>query len=155
MRRVHHWAGMGQVEIGTHKNASQKTFGQSSRPPKAISYRPNNAISFPGNTKGGSITAQLTPCLDYSVLQIKTKVASCNTADSKPVKHEVKSTVILPLLVFPVLSIYLFVRAEVSIQKLIKREQKKVKKYRQFFDIFYCVFLKFEIGLSLINNYNP
>ncbi len=55
-------------------------------------------------TKGGSITVQLTSCLtglDESVLQIKTKISSCHTADLKPVKQEVNSTVILPPLVFP------------------------------------------------------
>ncbi len=59
----------------------------------------------PGNTKGGSITVPLTSCLtglDESVLQIKTKIVSCHTADSKPVKQEVNGTVILPPLVFPV-----------------------------------------------------
>jgi hypothetical protein len=57
-----------------------------------------------GNTKGGSITVPLTSCLtglDKSVLQIKTKNVSCHTADSKPVKQEVNSTVILPPLVLP------------------------------------------------------
>ncbi len=52
-----------------------------------------------GNTKGGSITAPLTSCLtglDQSVLQIKTKIGSCHTVDSKPVKQEVNGTVILP-----------------------------------------------------------
>jgi hypothetical protein len=39
--------------------------------------------------------------LDKSVLQIKTKNVSCHTADSKPVKQEVNSTVIVPPLVFP------------------------------------------------------
>jgi hypothetical protein len=39
--------------------------------------------------------------LDKSVLQIKTKIISCHTADSKPVKQEVNGTVILPPLVFP------------------------------------------------------
>jgi hypothetical protein len=34
-------------------------------------------------------------------LKIKTKLVGCHTADSKPVKQEVKSTVILPPLVFP------------------------------------------------------
>jgi len=34
-------------------------------------------------------------------LQIQTKIASCHTADSKPIKQEVNSTVILPPLVFP------------------------------------------------------
>jgi hypothetical protein len=34
-------------------------------------------------------------------LQIKTKIVSCHTADSKPVKQEVSGTVILPPLVFP------------------------------------------------------
>jgi hypothetical protein len=61
-----------------------------------------------GNTKGGSITVPLTSCLtglDYSVLQIKTKIVSCHTADSRPVKREVNSTVILPPLVFPASSI--------------------------------------------------
>jgi hypothetical protein len=57
-----------------------------------------------GNTKGGSITVPLTSCLtglDYSVLQIKTKMVSCHTAYSKPVKQEVNGTMILPPLVFP------------------------------------------------------
>ncbi len=57
-----------------------------------------------GNTKGGSITVQLTSCLtglDLSVLQIKTKIVSCYTAFSKRVKQEVNGTVILPPLVFP------------------------------------------------------
>ncbi len=56
-----------------------------------------------GNTKGGSITVLWTSCLtglDKSVLQIKTKIVSCHTADSKPVKQEVNGTVILPPLVF-------------------------------------------------------
>ena len=53
------------------------------------------------NTKGESITVLLTYCLsglDWSVLQIKTKIVSCqmHTADSKPVKQEVNCTVILP-----------------------------------------------------------
>ncbi len=58
----------------------------------------------PGNTKGGSITLPLTSCLTglyQSLLQIKTKIASCHTVDSKPVKQEVNGTVILPPLVFP------------------------------------------------------
>jgi hypothetical protein len=57
-----------------------------------------------GNTKGGSITVPLTSCLtglDKSVLQIKTKIVNCNTADSKPIKQEVYGTVLLPSLVFP------------------------------------------------------
>jgi hypothetical protein len=41
--------------------------------------------------------------LDWSVLQIKTKIVSCHTADSKPAKQEVNGTVILPPLVFPAL----------------------------------------------------
>ncbi len=56
-----------------------------------------------GNTKGVRITVLLTSCLtglDYSVLQIKTKIVSCHTADSKPVKQEVNGTVILSPLVF-------------------------------------------------------
>ncbi len=34
-------------------------------------------------------------------LQIKTKIVSCHTADSKPVKQEVNGTMILPPLAFP------------------------------------------------------
>jgi hypothetical protein len=53
-----------------------------------------------GNTKGGSITVQLTSCLtglDKPVWQIKTKIVSGHTAVSKRVKQEVNGTVILPL----------------------------------------------------------
>jgi hypothetical protein len=39
--------------------------------------------------------------LDSTVLQIKIKIVSCNTANYKPVKQEVYGTVILPPLVFP------------------------------------------------------
>jgi hypothetical protein len=59
---------------------------------------------LPGNTKGGSITVPLTSCLTglgKSVLEIKTKIVTWHTADSKPVKQEINSTVILPPLVFP------------------------------------------------------
>jgi hypothetical protein len=58
----------------------------------------------PGNTKGGSITVPLTSCvtgLDQSVLQIKRKIVSSHTPDSKPVKQEVNGTMIIPSLVFP------------------------------------------------------
>ncbi len=34
-------------------------------------------------------------------MQIKTNIVSCHTTDSKPVKQEVNSTVVLPPLVFP------------------------------------------------------
>ncbi len=55
--------------------------------------------------EGGRITVPLTSCLtglNYSFfLQIKTKIVSSHTADSKPVKQEVNCTVILPPLVFP------------------------------------------------------
>ncbi len=57
-----------------------------------------------GNIKWGSIIVPLTSCLtglNQSVLQIKTKIVSCHTADSKPVKQDVNRTVILPPLVFP------------------------------------------------------
>jgi hypothetical protein len=57
-----------------------------------------------GNTKGGSITVPLTSCLtilDKSVLQIKTKIVSSHTADSKPAKQKVNSKVILTPLAFP------------------------------------------------------
>jgi hypothetical protein len=56
------------------------------------------------NTKVGSITVPLTSCLpglDLSVWQIKIKIVSRHTADSKLVKQEVNGTMILPPLVFP------------------------------------------------------
>jgi hypothetical protein len=52
----------------------------------------------------GIITVPLTSCLtglDLSVWQINTKIVSCHSADSKPAKQEVNSTVVLPPLVFP------------------------------------------------------
>jgi hypothetical protein len=58
----------------------------------------------PGSTKGGSITVPLTSCLtglNQSVLQIKTKIVSCHTADSKLVEQEVNGRLIIPPLVFP------------------------------------------------------
>ncbi len=56
-------------------------------------------MPYSGNTKAGSITVVsvlLTSCLtglDQSVLQIKTKIVTCHTADSKTVKQEVNGTV--------------------------------------------------------------
>ncbi len=38
-------------------------------------------------------------------MQVKTKIVSCHTAESKPVKQEVIGTVILPPLVFPAISL--------------------------------------------------
>ncbi len=60
----------------------------------------------PGNTKGGSITVQLTSCLtglDFGLVCYanKNKIVCCHTADSKLVKQEVNGTVILLPLVFP------------------------------------------------------
>jgi hypothetical protein len=61
--------------------------------------------------KGGSITVPLTSCLagfDVSVLQIKTKIVSCHTADSKPVKQVVNGILILLPSVFPAGTIWPF-----------------------------------------------
>jgi len=71
-----------------------------------------NSIATAGNTKGGSITLPLTSCLtglDSSVLQIKTKIVSSHTADSKPVKQEVNCTAILPPLAFPAVAVLLVI----------------------------------------------
>jgi hypothetical protein len=65
-------------------------------------------IVWAGNTKGGSITVQLTSCLtglESAVWQLTIFVFICKTDKSKPVKQEVNSTVILPPLVFPGLRI--------------------------------------------------
>jgi hypothetical protein len=53
-------------------------------------------------------------------LQIKTKIVSRHTTDSKPVKQEVNSTVILPPLVFPGLT---FSLCHAGISKIDIREQ--------------------------------
>ncbi len=56
----------------------------------------------------GEASVPMTSCLtgfDKSILQIKTKIVSTHTADSKPVKHEVNDTVIPSPLVSPALSI--------------------------------------------------
>jgi len=53
-------------------------------------------------------------------LQIKTKIVTRHTADSKPDKQEVNGTVILPHLVFPVTSTlvyYFWVRLEPTQEK--------------------------------------
>ncbi len=57
-----------------------------------------------GNTKGRSIIVLLTSLFDwfgFVSFANKKKIVSCHTANSKPVKQEVNSTVILPPLVFP------------------------------------------------------
>ncbi len=58
----------------------------------------------PGNTKWGSITVPLTSCLtglESAVWQLTFFIFICKTDQSKPVKQEVNSKVILPPLVFP------------------------------------------------------
>ncbi len=60
-------------------------------------------IQASGNTKGGSITVQLTSCLtglESAILQLTIFVFICKTDLSKPLKQEVNGTVILPPLVF-------------------------------------------------------
>jgi hypothetical protein len=78
-------------------------------------------VYIQGILKGGSITVPLTSYLtglDECVLQIKTEIVSCHTADSKPVKQEVNGTVILPPLVFP--GIYISVCVRLVSRLLVK-----------------------------------
>ncbi len=89
----------------------------------------------PGNTKGGRITVPLTSCLaglDWSVLQIKTKIVTCHTADSKPVKQEVNGTVILPPLVFPgqtlVIALPGFMLARVHAHNLFTSQRERERE---------------------------
>ncbi len=66
-------------------------------------------------------------------MQIKTKIFSCHTGDSKPVKQEVSGTVILPPLVFPAQghNVYMGMckrereRERVMKNKVFKRKRKK------------------------------
>ncbi len=56
------------------------------------------------NEQMGKQTDGRTSCLtglDQSVLKVKTKIVNYHTANSKAVKQEVNSTVVLPPLVFP------------------------------------------------------
>ncbi len=79
-------------------------------------------IYQPGKTKGGSITVLLTSCLtglDQSVFQIKRKIVSCHTADSKTVKQEVNGTVILPPLVFSVSTLHKTAETKLCILNMI------------------------------------
>jgi hypothetical protein len=68
--------------------------------------------------------------LDYSVLQIKTKIASFHTADSKPVKQEVNGTLILPPLVFPDLMHSLAIQPNLE----LKTRPKQLLGYLQRFE---------------------
>ncbi len=93
------------VMIGLWTCSSKKSQSLCSGEPIELSlFLARACLVEPGNIKGGSITVPLTSCftgLDQYVLQIKTKIVSCHTADSRPVKLEANSTVILPPLVFP------------------------------------------------------
>jgi hypothetical protein len=83
---------------------SQRTFIVEASFMTIVIYDHHIFIVQAGNTKGRSIIVSLKPCLtglDLSVLQIKTKIVSCHTANSKPVKQEVRGTVILPPLSIP------------------------------------------------------
>ncbi len=57
-------------------------------------------------------------------MQIKTKIVSCHTADSKPVKQEVNCTVILPPLVFPAHS----VRAWISCYPVSQKREREGRR---------------------------
>jgi hypothetical protein len=70
---------------------------------QALANRTKPWLSFqPGNTNTIDL---LFDWFGLVCLQIKRKIVSCHTADSKPVKQEVNSTVILSPSVFPVSTI--------------------------------------------------
>jgi hypothetical protein len=66
-------------------------------------------------------------------LQIKTKIVSHHTADSKPVKQEVNGTVILPPLVFPGLSIP--GRSSYHSRRRRRRRRRRIKMNKVDFEI--------------------
>ncbi len=69
--------GLNSVDIGAYLTLLYLNYSPTYRQLKAQQVKS-------GNTKGGSITVPLTSCLtglDQSVLQIKTKIVSCHTAD--------------------------------------------------------------------------
>ncbi len=60
-------------------------------------------------------------------MRLKTQIASCHTANSKPVKQEVKGTVILPPLVFSAQSFHnfnLFYHGIMGIEKIDNYDQR-------------------------------
>jgi hypothetical protein len=65
-------------------------------------------------------------------LQIKTKIVSHHTAESKPVKQEVNGTVILPPLVFPVLLVF-GSNEEFGNGRKCGEKQQKLKKPKKVF----------------------
>ncbi len=79
-----------------HKQMNEQTYEWADRQmDRPTDIQINRLTDIPGNTKGGSITVLLTSCLtglDQCVLQIKTKIVSCHTANAKPVKLEVNGT---------------------------------------------------------------
>ncbi len=103
----------------------------------------NVMLLWAGNTKGGSVTVLLTSCLtglDYSVLQIRTKIVSCHTADSKPVKQEVNSTAILPPLVFPAVRQNNSFTNRTKQNEIRPRLKGRVKKiFQTFIQIFFIL----------------
>jgi hypothetical protein len=79
--------------------------------------------------------------LDKSVLQIKSKIVSCHTVNSKPVKQEANGTVILPPLVFPVMS-----------NTWLDIFSNKLFSKCQFFNLIKVVLAKLQIFIRTDNN---
>ncbi len=102
-------------------------------PPLTTTHHWQVICPTPGNTKGGSITVLLTSCLtglDQSVLQIKTNIVSCHTADSKPVKHQVNGTVKLPPLVF---SAFTFCFTKLSVQRTVWLGEDSQHRFKRIY----------------------
>ncbi len=97
-----------------------------------------------GNTKGGKYHGTI-DLLFYRFEIVcfvnKTKIVSCHTADSKPVKQEVNGTVILPPLAFPVSS-YSFKSMVLTGHKLLL----KVTWHMRFFIAISTVKMPPQIG---------
>jgi len=76
---------------------------------RSVNYDRNTfIIQATGNTKGGKYHCTIDLLFDLFGLACfgnKTKIVSCHTADSKPVKQEVSGTMKVPLLVFPGLTL--------------------------------------------------
>ncbi len=96
-------------------NLRQKSFMRwtTELKPEFVECLTNVSVWLPlsGNTKRGSITVPLTSCLtglESAVWLLTIFVFIGKTEYSKPVKQEVNSTVILPLLVFPAFMHYVY-----------------------------------------------
>ncbi len=83
-------------------------------------------------------------------MQIKTKIVSCHTADSKPVKHQVNGTVILPPLAFPDCTFKAYTLSHTKMHENIEQRRSEMDESYQSLDKLH---ISLKQGLMSIWNY--